>query len=126
MKEDFEIQLSNSDLKILERALVLQALIDELFEFGPISSLLRDRDVVEIKIVDFRSIFVLTKRRKEWHEATVIFENEGHARILLDRVIYPHQLSKTVGKLRLDGLEVEIDAEFPGASTIVVIKKNDP
>lgn len=84
----------NEQLTIIDRSVVLQTIVDEIFGFGPISSLLRDSSIDEIRVFKFNKIAFFKVHSGEQQSSHLKFRNEVHLRLVLERLLHPQKLSE--------------------------------
>lgn len=82
-------------LTMMEKGILLQTVLDEIFGFGPLGPILRDPQVGDIVINSADSIFV--ERFDRLEKTSVTFENEEHLRRTIDKITIPlgHRLSES-------------------------------
>jgi pilus assembly protein CpaF len=104
--------LVNSDpspLTMMERSILLQSVLDEIFGFGPLGPLLRDPSISDIMVNGAESIYI--ERHGRLHRTPVVFENDRHLRQIIDKIILP------LGR-RLDENSPMVDARLPNGSRV--------
>ncbi len=87
-------EIVNSDptpLTMMEKGILLQNVLDEIFGFGPLGPLLRDPSVQGIYVHYASSVYV--ERQGELVRTTEAFENEQHLRQIIDKIIGPQHLN---------------------------------
>ena len=89
-----------------------QVLLDELLGYGPISPMIRDRDVTEIMVNGPERIFVESKGKL--YETGVRFLNEGHLIQVIKRIVEP------IGR-HVDDASPMVDARLPDGSRVNAI-----
>ena len=89
-----------------------QVLLDELLGYGPISPMIRDRDVTEIMVNGPERIFVESKGLL--YETGVRFLNEGHLVQVIKRIVEP------IGR-HVDDASPMVDARLPDGSRVNAI-----
>ncbi len=105
-------EMVNSDpapLTMMEKGILLQNVLDEIFGFGPLGPLLRDPSVGDICVNRFDQIYV--ERHGRLEKTTVVFENDRHLRQTIDKIIQP------LGR-RLDDNSPMVDARLPNGSRV--------
>ncbi len=105
-------EIVNSDpapLTMMEKGILLQNVLDEVFGFGPLGPLLRDPSVGDICVNGVNSIYV--ERHGRLEKTNVAFENERHLRQTIDKIIQP------LGR-RLDDNSPMVDARLPNGSRV--------
>jgi pilus assembly protein CpaF len=105
-------EIVNSDpapLTMMEKGILLQNVLDEVFGFGPLGPLLRDPSVGDICVNGINSIYV--ERHGRLEKTSVVFENDRHLRQTIDKIIQP------LGR-RLDDNSPMVDARLPNGSRV--------
>jgi pilus assembly protein CpaF len=105
-------EIVNSDpapLTMMEKGILLQNVLDEVFGFGPLGPLLRDPSVGDICVNSIGSIYV--ERHGRLEKTNVVFENDRHLRQTIDKIIQP------LGR-RLDENSPMVDARLPNGSRV--------
>ncbi len=105
-------EIVNSDpapLTMMEKGILLQNVLDEVFGFGPLGPLLRDPSVGDICVNGVNNIYV--ERHGRLEKTSVAFENEKHLRQTIDKIIQP------LGR-RLDDNSPMVDARLPNGSRV--------
>lgn len=105
-------EIVNSDpapLTMMEKGILLQNVLDEVFGFGPLGPLLRDPSVGDICVNSISAIYV--ERHGRLEKTTVVFENDRHLRQTIDKIIQP------LGR-RLDENSPMVDARLPNGSRV--------
>lgn len=105
-------EMVNSDpapLTMMEKGILLQNVLDEIFGFGPLGPLLRDPSVGDICVNRHDLIYV--ERHGRLEKTTVQFENDRHLRLTIDKIIQP------LGR-RLDDNSPMVDARLPNGSRV--------
>lgn len=95
-----------------DREDVIQQVMDEVFGFGPITSLLRDDTVSEIMANGPRQIYV--ERRGKLELTKVTFRDDEHLHTIIERIISP------LGR-RIDESMPMVDARLPDGSRVNAI-----
>ena len=94
------------------RAKLIQAVMDELYGFGPIQPLLDDPTITEVMVNRADRVYV--ERNGKPGRTDVRFDDEEHVRRIADRIAKP--LGKT-----LDGNNPLCDARLPDGSRVNVV-----
>ncbi len=105
-------EIVNSDpapLTMMEKGILLQNVLDEVFGFGPLGPLLRDPSIGDICVNGVNNIYV--ERHGRLEKTSVAFENEKHLRQTIDKIIQP------LGR-RLDDNSPMVDARLPNGSRV--------
>ncbi len=105
-------EIVNSDpapLTMMEKGILLQNVLDEVFGFGPLGPLLRDPSVGDICVNNVNSVYV--ERHGRLEKTSVVFENDRHLRQTIDKIIQP------LGR-RLDENSPMVDARLPNGSRV--------
>jgi pilus assembly protein CpaF len=105
-------EIVNSDpapLTMMEKGILLQNVLDEVFGFGPLGPLLRDPSVGDICVNGISNIYV--ERHGRLEKTNVVFENDRHLRQTIDKIIQP------LGR-RLDENSPMVDARLPNGSRV--------
>ncbi|MCA0315340.1 MAG: CpaF family protein [Candidatus Melainabacteria bacterium] len=105
-------EIVNSDpapLTMMEKGILLQNVLDEVFGFGPLGPLLRDPSVGDICVNSVGSVYV--ERHGRLEKTSVVFENDRHLRQTIDKIIQP------LGR-RLDENSPMVDARLPNGSRV--------
>ncbi len=89
-------ELVNEEMEPLtrmERGIVLQDVLDEVFGFGPLGPLLRMPALRELIVLDFDRIYIKgTGELSERRLANVRFENSDHCWRIVKRILETHKL----------------------------------
>lgn len=93
----------------LNRADVIQLVVDEILGNGPIESLLQDPSVTEVMVNRFDEVFV--ERGGRIQATSVEFNNESHLRATIGRIV------SRVGR-RIDESSPLVDARLPDGSRV--------
>jgi pilus assembly protein CpaF len=93
----------------VDRARLVQEVIDDVLGNGPLEPLLRDPDVTEIMVNGFDSIYV--EKGGRLHPTTLRFADERHLRQTIDRIV------SRVGR-RIDEASPMVDARLPDGSRV--------
>ncbi|HEY9777957.1 MAG TPA: CpaF family protein [Planktothrix sp.] len=105
-------EIVNSDpapLTMMEKGILLQNVLDEVFGFGPLGPLLRDPSVGDICVNGCNNVYV--ERHGRLEKTSIVFENERHLRQTIDKIIQP------LGR-RLDDNSPMVDARLPNGSRV--------
>ncbi len=105
-------EIVNSDpapLTMMEKGILLQNVLDEVFGFGPLGPLLRDPSVGDICVNGVNNVYV--ERHGRLEKTNVVFENDRHLRQTIDKIIQP------LGR-RLDDNSPMVDARLPNGSRV--------
>lgn len=105
-------EIVNSDpapLTMMEKGILLQNVLDEVFGFGPLGPLLRDPSVGDICVNGCNNVYV--ERHGRLEKTAIVFENERHLRQTIDKIIQP------LGR-RLDDNSPMVDARLPNGSRV--------
>ncbi len=105
-------ELVNKDeapLTMMEKGVLLQNILDEVFGFGPLGPLLRDPTVGDIFVNAYDQVFV--ERHGEIIKTGVTFENKAHLRQTIDKITIPMGL-------RFDESNPIVDARLPNGSRV--------
>jgi pilus assembly protein CpaF len=106
-------ELVNSDrapLTMIEKGILLQNVLDEVFGYGPLGPLLRDPSVWDICINGCNNVYAERNGRLE--KTNVVFESDGRLRETIDKIIQP------LG-LRLDENSPVVRARLPNGSRVI-------
>jgi len=95
-----------------ERALLVQAVVDETLGFGPLEQLLRDPEVTEVMVNGPGAVFV--ERNGMIEPASVAFSDDAHVMHVIDRILSP------LGR-RVDEASPMVDARLPDGSRVNAI-----
>jgi hypothetical protein len=107
-------ELVNSDpapLTMMEKGMLLQSILDELFGFGPLGPILRDPTVADIYVHNAGSICV--ERDGKIIETTESFESDQHLSQVIDRILHFQ------GSARLDSDSPLISCTLPNGTWVV-------
>ena len=103
------IERSNYPLTELERAELVQEIVDDILGNGPIEQLLRDPEVTEIMVARFDTIYV--EKRGKLQVTELKFDEEEHLRKTIDRIV------GKVGR-RIDESSPLVDARLKDGSRV--------
>ncbi|MBC8335448.1 MAG: CpaF family protein [Anaerolineales bacterium] len=102
-------QRANLNLPVDMRDHIFKEVVDELFGFGPIQSLLDDPNISEVMVNGPKNIYV--EREGKLTKTTVTFEDNDHVRRIIERIISP------LGR-RVDEDSPTVDARLPDGSRV--------
>jgi hypothetical protein len=85
------VNFDPAPLTMMEKGILLQNILDEMFGFGPLGPLLRDPSVQGIYVNYANSVYV--ERKGELVRTTETFESEQHLRQIIDKIIQPQHLN---------------------------------
>jgi pilus assembly protein CpaF len=100
---------SGIPLSVAERDAILGDVIDEVFGFGPLEPLLRDKTVSDILVNTHKQVFVERAGRLE--AAPAAFQDDQHLLRVIDRIV------SGVGR-RVDDSSPMVDARLPDGSRV--------
>jgi pilus assembly protein CpaF len=103
---------SGVPLSVSERDAILGDVIDEVFGFGPLEPLLRDKTVSDILVNTYRQVFVERSGRLE--QVPAAFQDDQHLLRVIDRIV------SGVGR-RIDDSSPMVDARLPDGSRVNAI-----
>jgi pilus assembly protein CpaF len=110
-----ELCREDPDLQdVVERAAVIEQVIDEIFGYGPIAGLMRDPEISDILINGPRQVFI--EKRGLLRTTEVTFRDENHLSQIIGRLLAP------TGR-RLEGNVRMLDARMPDGSRLNVVVK---
>jgi pilus assembly protein CpaF len=101
-----EEKIVASDKKLIS---VAKEIYDEIFEFGPVSSYMKDENITEIMINDFNKIYI--EKNGQVTGAGTCFRNRQHVKNLVERLVSPQGL-------RVDESFPIVDARLDDGSRI--------
>lgn len=101
---DAVVAEENMLLNVSTRDQLLKLVEDDILGYGPIEPLLSNEDITEIMVNGYDEIFV--ERFGLIESTNVKFENEGHLRRVIDRIVSP------IGR-RVDESSPMVDARLP-------------
>jgi pilus assembly protein CpaF len=106
--------LSESDLRLTrgDEERLIQELLHDTFDLGPITPYLLDEEISDILVNTHRQVYVERLGRLE--ETPVQFRDEGHLRQIIDRIV------SRVGR-RIDESTPLVDARLPDGSRVNAI-----
>ncbi len=99
-------------LTLMERQKVAEAVLDEIYGFGPLSSLLKDDSVSEVMVNAKDSVYVERNGKLELSE--VRFRDDKHILHIIDKIVSP------LGR-HVDESSPLVDARLPDGSRVNVI-----
>src|SRR3954467_14301085 len=97
---------------VSERAAILGDVIDEVFGFGPLEPLLRDKTVSDILVNTYKQVFV--ERSGKLESVPAAFQDDQHLLRVIDRIV------SGVGR-RIDDSSPMVDARLPDRSRVNAI-----
>ena len=103
---------SGMPLSVGERDAILGDVLDEVFGFGPLEPLLRDKTISDILVNTYKQVFVERKGRLEAVPAA--FQDDQHLMRVIDRIV------SGVGR-RVDDSSPMVDARLPDGSRVNAI-----
>lgn len=103
---------ANLNLPADMRAHIFKDVLDELFGFGPIQTLLDDPDVSEVMVNGPKSVYV--EKKGKLTKTPVSFEDNAHVQRIIERIITP------LGR-RVDADSPTVDARLPDGSRVNAI-----
>ncbi|MEM7808387.1 MAG: ATPase, T2SS/T4P/T4SS family, partial [Planctomycetota bacterium] len=95
-----------------EQGRIIEEVLDETFGFGPLETILKDKDVSDILVNRHDQIYVERKGRLTVSET--VFRDEKHLRQIIDRIV------AGVGR-RIDETSPMVDARLPDGSRVNAI-----
>jgi pilus assembly protein CpaF len=96
-------------LSVTERDAILGDVIDEVFGFGPLEPLLRDKTVSDILVNTYKQVFV--ERAGKLEQVPAAFQDDAHLLRVIDRIV------SGVGR-RIDDSSPMVDARLPDGSRV--------
>ena len=99
-------------LSVSERDAILGDVIDEVFGFGPLEPLLRDKTVSDILVNTYKQVFV--ERAGKLEAVPAAFQDDQHLLRVIDRIV------SGVGR-RIDDSSPMVDARLPDGSRVNAI-----
>ncbi len=100
---------SGIPLSLTEREAIVGDVLDEVFGFGPLEPLLRDRTVSDILVNTHKQVFV--ERRGRLERVPAAFQDDQHLLRVIDRIV------SGVGR-RIDDSSPMVDARLPDGSRV--------
>src|SRR5436189_3169887 len=99
-------------LSVTERDAILGDVLDEVFRFGPLEPLLRDKTVSDILVNTYKQVFV--ERAGKLESVPAAFQDDQHLLCVIDRIV------SGVGR-RIDDSSPMVDARLPDGSRVNAI-----
>jgi pilus assembly protein CpaF len=99
-------------LAVSERDAILGDVIDEVFGFGPLEPLLRDKTISDILVNTYKQVFV--ERNGKLESVPAAFQDDAHLLRVIDRIV------SGVGR-RIDDSSPMVDARLPDGSRVNAI-----
>src|SRR5436190_8856554 len=99
-------------LSVGERDAILGDVLDEVFGFGPLEPLLRDKTVSDILVNTYKQVYV--ERRGKLEAVPAAFQDDQHLLRVIDRIV------SGVGR-RIDDSSPMVDARLPDGSRVNAI-----
>ena len=103
---------SGSELSADERDAIIGDVLDEVFGFGPLEPLLRDKTVNDILVNTWEHVFV--ERKGKLERVPGAFQDDQHLMRVIDRIV------SGVGR-RVDESQPMVDARLPDGSRVNAI-----
>ena len=103
---------SGVPLSVTERDAILGDVIDEVFGFGPLEPLLRDKTISDILVNTYKQVFV--ERAGKLEPVPAAFQDDQHLLRVIDRIV------SGVGR-RIDDSSPMVDARLPDGSRVNAI-----
>ncbi|HKY21897.1 MAG TPA: CpaF family protein [Vicinamibacterales bacterium] len=103
---------SGFPLSVGERDAILGDVLDEVFGFGPLEPLLRDKTVSDILVNTYKQVFV--ERRGKLEAVPAAFQDDQHLMRVIDRIV------SGIGR-RIDDSSPMVDARLPDGSRVNAI-----
>src|ERR687892_136482 len=100
---------SGMPLSLAERDAIVGDVLDEVFGFGPLEPLLRDKTVSDILVNTYKDVFV--ERRGKLERVPAAFQDDQHLLRVIDRIV------SGVGR-RIDDSSPMVDARLPDGSRV--------
>jgi pilus assembly protein CpaF len=100
---------SGVPLSVTERDAILGDVIDEVFGFGPLEPLLRDKTVSDILVNTYKQVYV--ERAGKLESVPAAFQDDQHLLRVIDRIV------SGVGR-RIDDSSPMVDARLPDGSRV--------
>ncbi|HOL93970.1 MAG TPA: CpaF family protein [bacterium] len=95
-----------------ERLAMAEEVLDEVFGFGPLEPLLKDPEITDILVNNYREVYVEKKGKLERSDAA--FRDDRHLLQIIDRIV------SRVGR-RVDETSPMVDARLPDGSRVNAI-----
>src|SRR5918999_5230198 len=99
-------------LSVSERDAILGDVLDEVFGFGPLEPLLRDKTISDILVNTHKHVYV--ERRGKLEAVPAAFQDDQHLLRVIDRIV------SGVGR-RIDDSSPMVDARLPDGSRVNAI-----
>ena len=99
----------NYSLTAMDRASLVQKILDEILGLGPLEPLLRDASITEIMVNGFENIFI--ERKGRIVRSSFTFSSEEHLRRTIERIV------SQVGR-RIDESSPMVDARLPNGTRV--------
>jgi len=99
-------------LSVTERDAILGDVLDEVFGFGPLEPLLRDKTISDILVNTYKQVFV--ERSGKLESVPAAFQDDQHLLRVIDRIV------SGVGR-RIDDSSPMVDARLPDGSRVNAI-----
>lgn len=96
----------------VDRQRITQEVIDEILGFGPITSLLQDKDISEIMVNGPKQVYV--ERNGKIEPTDVSFYDDAHVLHIIEKIVAP------IGR-RIDESQPMVDARLPDGSRVNAI-----
>jgi Flp pilus assembly protein, ATPase CpaF len=103
---------SRRNLALMDRKMVAQIVLDEIFGYGPINALLNDSTITEIMVNGPNDVY--TERNGKIEKTEITFRDEKHVYRIIDKIISP------LGR-RVDESSPMVDARLPDGSRVNII-----
>ncbi len=100
---------SGTPLSMTEREAIMGDVLDEVFGFGPLEPLLRDKTISDILVNTYRHVFV--ERNGKLERVPAAFQDDQHLLRVIDRIV------SGVGR-RIDDSSPMVDARLPDGSRV--------
>ena len=103
---------SNPDLKRVDKSRIAREVLNEITGLGPLQDLINDEEISEIMVNGPNQIYV--EKKGKLTKTDVTFQNEGHVRRIIDRIVSP------LGR-RIDDSNPMVDARLADGSRVNAI-----
>jgi pilus assembly protein CpaF len=103
---------AGTPLSLTEREAIMGDVLDEVFGFGPLEPLLRDKTISDILVNTYKHVFV--ERSGMLERVPAAFQNDQHLLRVIDRIV------SGVGR-RIDDSSPMVDARLPDGSRVNAI-----
>jgi pilus assembly protein CpaF len=103
---------AGTPLSVSERDAILGDILDEVFGFGPLEPLLRDKTISDILVNTYKHVFV--ERAGKLESVPAAFQDDQHLLRVIDRIV------SGVGR-RIDDSSPMVDARLPDGSRVNAI-----